>query len=96
MQVKPTGHKQELTRAEEAAERGSLDGVDHSRLKVEEDGARDVLAARGLVVEDVDAVELSIVVAGVQAVAANAVLVAHDLLRFGWCGKVTNEFFMIT
>jgi hypothetical protein len=42
-----------------------------------------VLAARGLVVKHVDAVELRIVVAVVLAVAADAVLVAKFLLKFG-------------
>ena len=69
----------ERTGAEKGAHRGGLDGVDDSRLKVEEHSAGHVLALAGLVVEDVDAVELSIVVAGVEAVAANAVLIAHDL-----------------
>ena len=44
------------------------------------------LAARRLVVEDVDAVKLGIVVAGVEAVAANAVLVADDLPEL-WRGR---------
>ena len=48
----------EVVRAEELAERGCLDGINHSRLEIEEDSAWDVLAARRLVVEHVDAVEL--------------------------------------
>jgi len=33
--------------------------INNSRLEIEEDSAGDVLAARGLVVENVDAVELT-------------------------------------
>jgi hypothetical protein len=41
------------------------------------------LAARGFVVQHVDAVELRVVVAAVLAVAADAVLVAQHLLKLG-------------
>ena len=73
----------ERTGAEKGAHRGGLDGVDDSRLKVEEHSAGHVLALAGLVVEDVDAVELSIVVAGVGALAVDAVLVADDFPELG-------------
>jgi hypothetical protein len=42
-----------------------------------------VLAARGLVVKLVDAVELLIVIAAVLAIAADAMLIAHHLSKLG-------------
>jgi hypothetical protein len=69
--------------AKKVAERRRAHIVDHAGLKVEEHRAWYVLAARGLVVKHVDAVELRIVVAAVLAVAADAVLVAQFLLKFG-------------
>ena len=56
---------------------------DHAGFEVEEIRARYVHAARGLVVKHVDEVELRVVVAAVLAVAADAVLVAHNLLQLG-------------
>jgi hypothetical protein len=57
--------------------------VDDAGLEVEEHRAWCVLAARGLVVEHVDGVEMRVVVAAVTTVAANAVLVAQHLLKLG-------------
>jgi hypothetical protein len=70
----------EVYRAEEAAERRRAQSVDHAGLEVEEHRAWYVLAALGLVVKQVDAVEMRVVVAKVLAAAANAVLVAQNLL----------------
>ena len=72
----------EISRTEEAAERRRAHSVDHAGLEDEEHRAWCVLAARGLVVEHVDDVEMRVVVK-VLAAAANAVLVAQDLLKFG-------------
>jgi len=44
---------------------------------------RVVLAAKGLVVKHVDAVEVRIVAAAVLTAAIDAVLVAHHLLKLG-------------
>jgi hypothetical protein len=64
-------HEKELT------ERRRVHSVEHARLEVEERRTGHVLASRGLVVKQVDAVELRVVVAAVHAVAADAVFVAH-------------------
>jgi hypothetical protein len=60
---------------EELAERQRAQSVDHAGLDVKEHRAWSVLAARSLVVKHVDAGELSVVVAGLLAVAADAVKV---------------------
>jgi hypothetical protein len=58
-----------LTRAEELAERRCAHGADHAGLEVEEHRAGHLLAARGLVLNYIGAVELS-VDRGAQAVAS--------------------------
>jgi hypothetical protein len=73
----------EVSRTEDLAERRRAQGVDHAGLEVEELRAWYVLAARGLVVQNIDAVELRVVVAAVLAAAADAVLVAQHLLKLG-------------
>jgi hypothetical protein len=60
---------------EEVAERRCAHSVDHAGLEGEEDRAWYVLATRGLVVKQVDVVELRVVVAAVLAVTEDAVLV---------------------
>jgi hypothetical protein len=71
------------SRTEEVAERRRAHSVDHVGLEAEEHRAWYVLAARGLVVKQVDEVELCVVVAALLAVAADAVLVAQHLVRLG-------------
>ena len=66
----------EVTRSKELAELRRACSVDHAGLEVEEHRAWYVLAARGLVVKNVDAVELRAVAAAVLAVATDAVLAA--------------------
>jgi Flp pilus assembly protein TadB len=78
----PAHMVQEVPWTEKVAERRRAHIVDHAGLEVEEHRAWYVLAARGLVVKHVDAVELRIVVAAVLAVAADAVLVVYFLLKF--------------
>jgi hypothetical protein len=73
----------EDARTKEAAERRRADSVDHDRLEVEEHRAWYARAARSLVVEHVDGVEMRVVVAKVLTVAANAVLVEQYLLELG-------------
>jgi hypothetical protein len=70
----------EVPRTEEFAERRHAQSVDDAGLDVEEHRAWTVLFARGLVVKQVEAVELRVVAALVLAVAADAVLVAQHLL----------------
>ena len=60
----------EVFRTEELAERRRAHGVDHTGLEVEKHRAGHVLAARGLVVKHVNAVEVRIVFSAVLAVAA--------------------------
>ena len=62
--------------------------ADHAGLEVEKYRAGHVLAAQGLVVKYVDAVEVRIVDAAVLSAAADAVLVAHNLPKLG-CHLVT-------
>ena len=73
----------EVVRTEEVAERARPDRVHGSGLEVDEDGAGNVLVRANLVVVDVDALELEVVVALVQAIAINAVLVRDDLPELG-------------
>jgi len=70
------------SRTEEAAERRRAHNADHAGLEVEESPAWYVSAARGLVLEHVDDVEMRVVVAKVLATAAYAVLVAQVILKF--------------
>ena len=72
-----------VTRAEKLAERRRAQSADHAGLKVVEHRARNVPAALGLVVRNVNAVELRVVAATVLAFTADAVLVAHHLQRPG-------------
>ena len=66
---------------EEFAERRRAHSVDYAGIEVKKCRAWYVLAARGLVVKQIDAVELRVVVAAELAVAADAVLVAKHLLK---------------
>jgi hypothetical protein len=68
---------------EEFAERRRAHSVDYAGIEVKKCRAWYVLAARGLVVKQIDAVELRVVVAAELAVAADAVLVAKHLLKIG-------------
>jgi hypothetical protein len=69
----------EVSRAEELAERRRAHSADHAGL--EEHRAWYVLATRGFVVKQVVAAELSVVVAALLAVAADAVHVHNLVLR---------------
>ena len=68
-------------RARRAANEGQ--SVNHAKLEAEEQHAGHLLAALGLVIKHVSAVELLISFAAVLAVAADAVLVAHHLPKIG-------------
>merc|ERR1719197_1041597 len=68
-----------VVRAEELPERPSADAVHGPGLQVHEDRARDVTAAGGLVVVDVDPLELQVGVAVVGARRVDAMLVRDHL-----------------
>ena len=68
---------------EELAEGPGADGVHGAGLEVDEDGAGHVLAAAGLIVVDVDALELEVGGADVGAGGVDAVLVGDDLPELG-------------
>ena len=73
----------EVIRSEQVAEGTRTYGIHGSRLKVDQDRARNILVRANFVVVDVDTLELEVVVALVQAVAINAMLVRDDLPELG-------------
>ena len=73
----------EVVRAEEVAEGSRTDGVHGSRLEINEDGTRNVLVRADFIVVHVDALELKVVVALVQSIRLNAVLIRDDLPELG-------------
>lgn len=64
---------------EKATKRATPDGVHSSGLEINEDGSRNILARRGLVVVDVDALELGVGGTLVRAIGLDAVLFGDDL-----------------
>ena len=82
--MRPLQQDHELTEdkvvwPEDLTEGARPHGVHGAGLEVDEDGARHVLATAGLIVVDVDALELEVRVAMVGAGRVNAVLVRDDL-----------------
>ena len=73
----------EVVWSEELTERSSSDGVHGSWLKIHEDGSWDVSSTSGLVVVDVDSLELEIRVTVVGTGWVNTVLVGDDFPEFG-------------
>ena len=73
----------EVVRSEELTEGSSSDGVHCPRLKIHKDSSGDVSATGGLVVVNVDSLELEIRVTVVRAGGVNSVLVGDDLPEFG-------------
>merc|ERR1719440_116732 len=69
--------------SEELTEWSSSDGVHGSWLKIHEDGSWDVSSTGGLVVVDVDSLELEIRITVVGTSWVNSVLVRDDLPEFG-------------
>ena len=78
----------EVVGTEEVAEGTRADGVHGSRLEINEDGTRDILVRANFVVVDVDALELEVVVALVETIRLDAVLIRDDLPEFGTCELV--------
>ena len=68
----------EVVRSEELTEWSSSDGVHGTWLKIHEDGSWDVSSTSGLVVVDVDSLELEIRVTVVGTSWVNAVFVGDD------------------
>ena len=73
----------EVVWSEELTEWSSSDGVHGSWLKIHEDGSWDVSSTSGLVVVDVDSLELEIGVTVVGTGWVNTVLIGDDLPEFG-------------
>jgi hypothetical protein len=71
----------EIDGAEDLAEGARAHGVHGAGLEVHEDGARDEAAVAGLIVVDIDALELEVGVAGVLSGVVDAVLVAYQASR---------------
>jgi len=82
-QILPARRVHEVSRTEELAERRRAHSVDRAGLEVEKHRVWNVLAASGLEVKYVEAVELRVVAAAVLVVAADTVLVAQHLLEPG-------------
>jgi len=72
-----------VVRSEELTERSGSDGVHGSWLKIHEDGSWDVSSTGGLVVVDIDSLELEIGITVVGTGWVNSVLVGDDLPEFG-------------
>merc|ERR1711988_1023414 len=73
----------EVVWSEELTEWSGSDGVHGSWLKIHEDGSWDVSSTSGLVVVDVDSLELEIRITVVGTSWVNTVLVGDDLPEFG-------------
>lgn len=73
----------EVVGPEQVAEGTRPYGIHGSRLEVDQDRARNILVRANFVVVNVDTLELEVVVALVQAIAINAVLVRDDLPELG-------------
>lgn len=73
----------EVVRPEDLAERAGSDRVHRPRLQVHEDCAWDVPPTAGLIIVNIDPLELKLRVATVLARVINAVLIADHLPKFG-------------
>jgi hypothetical protein len=73
----------EVVGAEELSEGSSTDGVHGAGLEVHEDGAGNVTATGGLVVVDVDSLELEVGVSVVRTGGVNTVFVRDDFPELG-------------
>merc|ERR1719345_515856 len=73
----------EVVGTEELTERSSADGVHGTGLEIHEDGAGDVTATGGLVVVDVDALELEVGISVVRAGGVNSMFVGDNLPELG-------------
>ena len=69
--------------AEEVAERSRADGVHGSGLEINEDRTGHILVGADFVVVHVDTLKLEVVVALVETIRLNAVLIGDDLPELG-------------
>ena len=76
--------KNKVVGSENLSIRSGSDRVHGARLQVDQHGPGHVLAARGLIVVDVDALQLKVGVAVVGAGGVDAVLVRDDLPELKW------------
>lgn len=77
----------EVVRAEKVAQRPRSNRVHRSWLKVNQDCTWNVLVRADLVIVDRDALKLKIVVALVQTIPLNTMLIRNDLPELGTCGR---------
>ncbi|CAI9782194.1 unnamed protein product [Fraxinus pennsylvanica] len=75
--------KNEIVRSEYLSKRAGSHGIHSTRLEVHENGARDIPVAAGLIIVDVDTLELEFGVAVVLFGVIDAVLVTDDLPELG-------------
>ena len=73
----------EVVLTEDLTVLAGLDRVQGPGLKIDQDGPGDVLASRGIVVEDIDAIQLKIRISVVSSGGADAVLLGDDLPELG-------------
>ena len=73
----------EVVGTEEVTKGARADGIHGSRLEINEDGTGHVLVRADFVVVHVDPLELEVVVALVQSIRLNAVLIRDDLPELG-------------
>mmetsp|Transcript_35215 Transcript_35215/g.52280 ORF Transcript_35215/g.52280 Transcript_35215/m.52280 type:complete len:402 (+) Transcript_35215:349-1554(+) len=73
----------EVVRAEQLTERTSADAVHGARLQIHQDSSGDISSTSGLVVVDIDPLELQVGVTMVSASRVNAMLVGDDFPELG-------------
>ena len=81
----------EVVGTEKVAEGTRANGVHGAGLQINEDSTRDVLVRADLVVVHVNPLELEVVVALVQSIRLNAVLIRDDLPELGTCYVLALE-----
>ena len=73
----------EVVGAEELTERTGTDRVHCARLEIDEDGTGDVFASGGLVVVDVDTLQLEVRVSMVGTSGVDSMLIGNDFPELG-------------
>jgi len=73
----------EVVRTEELTERAGTDGIRGTGFEVDEDGTGHIAAAGGLVVVDVDTLDLELGVAAEFTARVNTMFIGDDLPEFG-------------
>ena len=80
----------EIVWAEELSERSCADGIHGARLQIHEDGAGHVATASGLVVVNIDALQLEVTVTVISTGGIDAVLVGPKTKSKLWSKKNLN------